>query len=232
MAEELERGENGAKLVKTLDPLGHGLEELGGHMVEYRQLIRHGGVELEVGLILEGGDVHLLAPAHIGPHAHGLRRRGAPEVVVPDGAAHQTEPCAFEHDLSLKLHIAAGGDIELEGLRVLVRDHVVQGVDALENDHLIAAQLDGLGGLLHPHPAGELIFGNKDALALGQHGEVPVQKLHVHAVRGLQIQISLRGAGGGGRVDGLEIIVHGHIVGADAPLFQGFGDFHGRGGLA
>ena len=110
-------------------------------------------------------------------------------------------------------------------------DHAVEGVNTLEDHHFVLLQLDGLGWLLHTHPPGELILGHEHPLPPGEHGEVPVQQLHVHAQGRLQIQLALRGAGGV-LVDGFEIVVHGHIVGAYPPPVQLLGDLHGGSGLA
>ena len=232
VAEKLQRGQHLPQLVKALDALGHRGKEFGGRGVEKRGLIGVGGVEAQISLFLKRRDVGKLAPADVAPHGHGHGRVGAAEIVVPHHAAHQAEPGALEDDAAVEDNVAPGGDVELEGLGMPVGDHVVQGVDALEDHHLVLLELDGLGGLLNAHLAGELILRHIDPLALGQLGEVLVQKLHVQAQGRLQVDVPLRGAGRGGRVHGVEVVVHRHIMAAHALLLQRGGDLHGRGGLA
>ena len=200
-------------------------------MVEDRQLIGKGGVKAEVRLVLEGGYVAQLAPSDVCPHAHGLQRIGAAELVVAHHAPHQAEPGALEDHPALELHIAAGGDIELEGLRVHVGDHGIERMDTLEYDHLVLFQLDGLGRLLDTHAAGELVLGHIDALAPRKLLKVPVQEIHVQTQRRFQIQIPLRRAGRAA-VYGFEIVVHAYVVGVHTALLQRFGDLHGSRGLA
>ena len=110
--------------------------------------------------------------------------------------------------------------------------HVVERVDALEDNDLVLAELDGLRRRLDAHLARELILRHEDTLALGEHGEVLVQKLHVHAARRLQIHLALRCARHGGGVDGLEIVVHADIVRLDADVLQLIGQLHRGSGLA
>ena len=97
---------------------------------------------------------------------HRLRRIGAAEVIIAHRAPHETEPCALEHDLAAELHVAARGDVELERLRMHVGYHVVERVDALEDNDLVLAELDGLRRRLDAHLARELILRHEDTLAL------------------------------------------------------------------
>ena len=125
--EELKRGQHLAQLIKALDALGHGLEQLRRRLVEHGQLVWERGVELIVGLIFIRGDIQLLTAADVCPHAHRLGGGGAAEVIVPDHAPHKAEPGALEDYAVAEEHIAARGDIELEGLGVRVRYHVEHG---------------------------------------------------------------------------------------------------------
>ena len=110
-----------------------------------------------------------------------------------------------------------------------VGDHVVERVDALEDDDLVGVQAKGFAGLQHAHLAGKFVLGDIDALAPAQQIEVAVQQLHVQAQRRFQIHLALRRAGHRVRRDGLEIVVHRHIVGAHAAAVQLVGDLHGGG---
>lgn len=154
-----------------------------------------------------------------------------PEVIVSDHAPHKTEPCALEDYAVAEEHIAARRDIELESFGVRVRYHVVQSMDALDDDNLVLLELDGLGGGEAPHAPGKFVLRHVDALTLGEHVKVPVHKLHVKAERGLEIQIAL-GCAGAVIVDGLEIIVHADVVRADAAAVEFLGDLHRGRGLA
>lgn len=229
--EELERGQHLTQLVKALDALGHGLEQLRRRLVEHGQLVGERGVELIVGLVLIRGDVQLLTAADVCPHTHRLGGGGAAEVIVPNHAPHKAEPRALEDYAVAEEHVAARGDIELEGFWMRVRYHVVESVDALDDDDLILLELDGLGGRETPHAPGKFVLRHVDALTFGEHVKVPVHKLHVKAERGFKIQIALRCAGAA-LVDGLEIIVHANVMRADAAAVELLGDLHRGRGLA
>ena len=116
--------------------------------------------------------------------------------------------------------IRDSGDIELEGLRVLGGDVVVQSVDALEDDDLVLFELERLGGLEHAHLAGELVLRHEYPLAARELGEVLVEEVHVHALGALEVDVALLGARRSGGVDGAEVVVHADGVGPDPALGQ------------
>ena len=93
-------------------------------------------------------------------------------------------------------------------------------MDALEHDDLVLLELDGLGRFEHTHLAGKLVFGHINALALSEQVKVLVQKLHIETQGRLKVDLTLGGAGGGGRVYRHKIIVHADIVGVHALAFQ------------
>ena len=105
-------------------------------------------------------------------------------------------------------------------------------MDALEDGQLILPQAQGLGEDVRAHLPGELILGDVDGLPPVQHGEVAVEKVDVQAEGGLVVDGPLPVAGGGLRVDGVEVVVHGDGVGLHAGLVQELLDLHGGGGLA
>ena len=201
-------------------------------MAHDRDLVGQGGVELVVGPVLEGGDIELLAPADVGPHVHGLRHAGAPEVVVPDGPAAQAHPGALEDQVLAVQHVGPGRDIQAGGLGEAAGAVVVQGVDALEDGYFVLAQAEGRAHMDAAHLAGKLELGHPDGLTLGQQGKVMAQEVHVHALGGLEVDHPVCRPGGGLGVEGLEVVVHGDGVGVDATLLQFFLNFQGGGGLA
>ena len=137
-----------------------------------------------------------------------------------------------DHAAVLVQNVAAGGDIELEGLGVLAYDDVVQGVDALEDGDLIVSQPQGLGENVGAHLAGEFKFGHVNGPALVQHGEVAVQQVDVQTEGGFVVDGPIPVPGGGLRVHGVEVVVHGDGVGYNPHLLELLFNLHGGGGLA
>ena len=111
-------------------------------------------------------------------------------------------------------------------------DHVVERMDALEDHDLILAQLEGLRRLKGAHAAGEFVLRHMDALAAREHREVLVHQLHIQAERAFQVVLPFRRAGRGLGADGVEVVVHAHVMAADAAPLQRLGDLHGRRRLA
>ena len=191
-----------------------------------------GGVEHQIRVFLVGGDIQPLSPADVLPQLQSKGRVAAPELEVPDNAAAEADPGLVKHQRTVLVqNIAPGGDIELEGSGVLSHDDVVQGVDALENRHVVLPQPHGPGEDVRAHLPGKLILRNMNQLPPVQHGEVLVQQVHIQAEGGLIVNGSLPVPGEGLRVHGLEIVVHGNRVGHNAHLHQLFLDFQRGGGL-
>ena len=111
-------------------------------------------------------------------------------------------------------------------------DVVVQGMDALKDGDLILPQLQWGAPSVVAHLAGKLKFGDDDLLPPAQGGEVLVQQLHIQALGRFVVDVSLGGAGRGLAVQALEVVVHSHRVGIDAPALELLRDLHGGGGLA
>ena len=191
-----------------------------------------GAVELDIRVVLKGGDVQLFTPPHIGPHLHRHIRLPGPELGVPHGPSGQTHPCALVHHVPLLVHhVGAGGDIDLHGVPVFPGDDVVEGVDALEDGDFIRTQLEGVGLDGGAHLPGKLELGDEDFLTLVQHIEVPVEQVHIQAEGGFIVDLALPVPGAGLRVYGLEVVVQGDGVGVDAHFLQLCLDLLGRGGF-
>ena len=211
--------------------LGDGLQHGLGVVLHHRHLVGQGGVEDVVGPVLVGGDVQLLPPADVGPHVQGFGHAGAPEVVVPHGPAGQAHPGAFEPQVLPLQHIGPGGDVQAHGGGVPAGAVVVEGVDALEDGHLVLPQAEGGAHLVVAHLPGELEVGHHDGLPLGELGEVGVEQVHVQAFGGLKVDGPIGGAGDGLGVKGLEVVVQGDGVGQDPPPLQLLLDLQGGGGF-
>ena len=66
--------------------------------------------------------------------------------MIPDNPAAQPQPSVLEHHGSLIIHqVAAGGDVQLEGVGVLAHNNIVQCVNPFKNSQLVGAQAQGLG---------------------------------------------------------------------------------------
>ena len=111
-------------------------------------------------------------------------------------------------------------------------DAVVEGVDPFKHHNLVFPQPERGPPAVVAHLADKLILGDQDLLPPAQGSKVPVQQLHVQAERGLEIQLSLRGAGRGLWIGGFKVVVHGHRMGVHPPPLELLRDFHGGGGLA
>ena len=121
-----------------------------------------------MGGLLIGGDVELFSPAYIGPHVQGALHVGAPEIVVPHRPTGQPHPSALEAHLAFPVHhIAAGGDIQPGSLWMLPGDGGVQGVNPLEDGHLVRAKAQGSALAVVAHAPGELEVGEQDFLSPG-----------------------------------------------------------------
>ena len=105
-------------------------------------------------------------------------------------------------------------------------------MDAFKDHDLILVELNGFGRLGDAHSPGKLIFRNEDAFAARKSIKMLIEKLHVQAERRLQIDLSLFGTWCRLGIDGLEIVVHSHIVSPDPFAFERLRDLDGCGGLA
>ena len=212
--------------------LVHRLFQGVGVVGKHRHLVGQGGVDDDIGPVLEGGDVLLLAPAHIIPHQKGFQKVCAPEIIVTDRPAGNPHPGALEPQFLPLQHVGAGGDVQAGGLRVTAEDVVIEGVDALENGDLVLVQLQKGAPAVVAHLAGKLILGHHHPLAPGQLGESLVQQVQVQQHRRLVVDVPLGGAGGGLAVEGLIVVVHGDGVGVHPPALQLLLQLEGGGGLA
>ena len=154
-------------------------------------------------------------------------------MVVPQNAAAQAHPGAFEHDAAVVIHhVGAGGDIHLEGIGGDGGEGVVQGVDALKDDDVA-----GLG-VEEPSAAAllllllEQIAGHFNGLAPLDGIEMLGQQLHIQAQGGFKIVSAVRGLGVGLLVHRAEVIVQCNDVGLRALGFHQLFQFQGGGGLA
>ena len=231
--EPVEGGHQVEQLVAALVLCGHRRHDGLGVGRHHRRLVGQGRVELDVGGVLIGGDVQLFSPADVGPHIQGAADVGAPEVVVPHRPAGEAQPGALEHHLAVVvLDVAAGGDVQAGGVGMAVRELGVQGVDSLEDCHLVFGQLQGGAPAVVAHLPGKFELGHQDPFPPGELGEVLVQQLQVHHLRGLIVDGPIGGAGHMGGVPADEIVVHGNRVGAHPPAAQLLAEFFRRGGLA
>ena len=208
-------------IVAALVLLGHRRHDGLGVAGHHRSLVGQGGVELDVGGVLVGGDIQLFPPAHVGPHVQGAAHVGAPEIVVPHRPPGEAQPGALEHHPAVfPLDVAPGGDVQPGGVGVAVGELGVQGVDALENGHLVLPQLQGGAPAVVAHLPGKLKPGHQNPLAPGQLGEVLVQQLQVHHLRRLVVDGAVGRAGHPVGIGADEVVVHGYRVGAHPPALQ------------
>ena len=142
--EKLQSGKHLAKLLVATYAFGNGGEKLCRGIVHNCDFVGEGGVKLIVSLVLEGRDVGNLTAADICPHCYCLSGVCTAEVVVADGSANKSEPCALEDNGVVELNIAACRNVKLKGIGVMVGNHIVKCVNALKNNNFVLAELDGL----------------------------------------------------------------------------------------
>ena len=208
------------------------LRKRGGIVGKQGDLVAQGRVDDDVRSVLEGGNIAFFAPADVVPHGQGGGHVGAPEIQVPHRPAGDAHPGALEPQLLPIQNVGAGGDVEGGGFGMASGDVVVEGVDALENGDLIGPQGEGPPPGVVAHLAGKLKLGDNDFLPPGELGKSLIQQIHVQQQGRFQIDVTLRRAGRGGAVHGLEVVIQRDGVGGDPPAFQFLLQLEGGGGLA
>ena len=206
-------------------------EEGFGVGLEGGEFVVEGGVEGEVGFLLEGEDPGFFAAADAGPHGHGFEGGVAAELVVADEAADEAVVGGGDAVVGVEVELGEGADVNFEF--ALGGDGFgeagVEAVDAFEDDDLVGGE--GEGFAFEFHAAGfEVEAGHVDGLAGVEGVEMLVEEGEVDGFDVFEVVVAFFVAGGVFAVD--EVVVDGDGDGSEAVDAELDGEAFGEGGLA
>ena len=229
--EVVEELEHAPRLVVLRNRVGDLAEDLLGEGPQHRNLVEQRRVEHDVGVLLVGEDVFLLAPAHRGPARKRRERVGAALAVVARQAPQQAVVGGGDAREVVHRHRREARDVDAELLRVgdRGREARVQPVDALDDEDRAFVERQRRV-VPRAAPRDEVVARDVDALAPDQARQMVVEKLQVDGFERLVVVVAVGVARGLLAVD--EVVVERDQHGVQSQHAQLDAQPFGRGGLA
>ena len=194
-------------------------------------IVEGGGIEHDVGVLLEGENVAHLATAHGGPAEDVVLRRNAAGAVVPHDTAQQALVRGGAVVLLAARQGGEGGNIDIEDAvaRDVRRQGGVKGVDAFHEEHVAVLQAETVAiedavSLL------EVELRDLHLTACEQVGELLVEESHVHGAERFVVTLAVLVDGRIVAVD--EVVVQFDYLGLEPQHAGLLGDAQRRTGLA
>ena len=164
---------------------------------QHGKLDVEGRVEHHIGCFLERYNPLILGLAHAVPLTDSLTSREGSFVVVADNATQQTVVLCGNPVVIVERDAGKGRDVNLVLGRIgnLLSEQGIQGVDTLDNQHAIVAQLKLLAIPL-ALTSYKVILGHFYYLALHQAFQVLAQQLVIYGLDIIKVVLTVRQLGG------------------------------------